>query len=144
MDTMAHTLEALVARCQADCTSHMTGGPCREGELRCVEEALGCPLPGAFRLFLSRLGGGVFYLQHEVFGAHRVMIHDIELVPDLLSFRTWVGTRVPPRLLPIHRSGERIHAIDLDGGLSAAVVPLSGGGPGYSDFASFLGSVIVP
>jgi hypothetical protein len=136
-------LDAFLARCEADAGVHMTDGACTERELRGVEERLGQVLPAPFRAFLARLGGGVFYLEHEIFGAHRVMIHDIELVPDLLSFRAWLGAAVPAHLLPIHRAGGRIHAIELGVGPCAAVRPLDGNGRQYRDFTAFLESVVL-
>src|SRR5262245_31370135 len=110
----AGRMEDLIARCEADRGQHMTGGPASEDELRQLEAALGGPLPEAYRQFLRRLGGGVFYLKHEMFGARRVMIHDIELVPDVLSFRSRLGA-LPPSWLPIHRSDGQVHALDLAG-----------------------------
>jgi len=141
----AAPLETLMARCEADRASHMTGSACAEVELRLVEHALGQPLPPAFRLFLSRLGGGIFYLKHEIFGARRVMIHDIELVPDLLSFRAWLGPRVPAHLLPIHRADGVVHAIELGDSPQSAVHRLEDpGAASYPDFAAFLRHVVVP
>jgi SMI1/KNR4 family protein SUKH-1 len=138
-------LEALIARCEADRASHMTGSACTAIELRLVEQALGQSLPPAFRLFLSRLGGGVFYLKHEIFGARRVMIHDIELVPDILSFRAWLGPRVPVSLLPIHRADGVIHAIELGDSPQSAVHRLEDPGAApYPDLAAFLRHVVVP
>jgi hypothetical protein len=135
-------LQAVVARCQQDAALHMTGGPCTEQELRHLEDALGRPLPPGYRTFLARLGGGVFYLRHEIFSAHRVMVHDIELVPDVLSFRQWLGVGVPPGLLPFHRAGSRIHALDLDGAPSGRVVVVDSPEPGYPDFVTFLEQVV--
>jgi hypothetical protein len=136
-------LEALIAQCQADRGSHMTGGGCDESELRAVEDVLLQPLPPDFRLFLSRLGGGVFYLEHEIFGARRVMIHDIEMVPDLLSFRTWLGRSAPADLLPVHRAGGRIHAIELGRHPCSSVRSLSDAVV-YPDFSTFLQHVVLP
>jgi len=133
--------DALVARCRADSAAHMTGGTCSEQELRNVEEILRRPLPAVFRSFLARQGGGVFYLRHEIFGAHRVMTHDIELVPDLLSFRAWLGAAVPANVLPIHRADGRIHALDLDAG---CVHPLGAASPCYPTFSEFLERVVLP
>jgi hypothetical protein len=137
----AAPLDALIARCRADVSSHMTGGACPEEDLRQIEAMVRQPLPAPFRAFLSDLGGGVFYLKHEIFGPRRVMIHDIELVPDLLSFRTWLGTAVPPNMLPIHRADGRIHAVDLGTG---AVRPLGITSPCYADFTTFLERVVLP
>ena len=134
-------LEAAIARFTADDALHMTGGPCLERELRHVEEAIGQPLSPAFRLFLARMGGGVFYLNHEIFGAHRVILHDIELVPDILSFRAWLGA-TPPLLLPFHRTGLRVHALDLAGPPAGRVVVVGSADPGYPDFTTFLEQVV--
>ena len=133
-------LQAVLARCEADAPRHMTGGPCAESALRHLEDALGAALPSPYRLFLSRLGGGVYYLRHEIFGAHRVILHDIELVTDVSSFRTWLGAEVPAAWLPVHRAGHRIHALDLQG--SGRVAVLGGSEPGYPDFTTFLEQVV--
>jgi hypothetical protein len=136
-------LDVLVARCEAERGMHMTGGGCSEAELRCVEASLRGPLPGPLRSFLCRMGGGVFFLKHEIFGARRVMIHDIELVPDLLSFRAWLGSAVPPDLLPFHRADGQIHAIELGEG-RGGVRALNGAGTNYADFTTFLQRVVLP
>jgi len=135
--------EALIRRCDNDRASHMLGGPCSELDLRAVEQALGLPLPPPLRLFLSRMGGGVFYLKHEVFGARRVMIHDIEIVPDILSFRAWLGPEVRPDVLPFHRADGRIHAMAL-GGDGSAVHVLGETEARYPDLTSFFRQVVVP
>src|SRR5689334_14415900 len=79
-------IDSLLRRCEADARVHMSNGGSSEEDVLLLERSLGRTLPDPFRLFLRRLGGGVFYLKHEIFGPRRVMIHDIELVPDLLSF----------------------------------------------------------
>jgi SMI1/KNR4 family protein SUKH-1 len=156
-------LQAMVARCQEDAALHMTAGPCTENELRYLEDALGAALPSAYRAFLARVGGGVYYLRHEIFGAHRVMVHDIELLPDVLSFRHWLGIGVPPGLLPFHRAGARIHALALEGPDAGRVVVLEASArrseapprslstvpsgdasaeAGYPDFVTFLEQVV--
>jgi hypothetical protein len=123
-------IETLIARCEADQSLHMTYGPCSEAEVCELEEELG------------RLGPGVYYLKHEIFGARRVMVHDIELLPDLRTFRTQLGEPVSPDVLPIHRQGEHIYAIDLDAD-PAPVRPLDGVGPSYPDFGTFLEAVVL-
>ena len=133
------SLDQMLEAMAGDRSLHLGGEPSDEADLRRVEVRLHLPLPAAFRTFLTRLGGGVFYRRHEIFGAQRVMIHDIELVPDLLSVRSrWPD--LPAHLLPIHREGEHVHVLDLESG---AVLPLPAG-PGYPDFQSFLARVVVP
>jgi hypothetical protein len=136
-------LETLLARCEADRTLHMNAGGCPETELQRIEAAVGQPLPLPFRVFLSRLGGGVYYLKHEVFGPRRVMVHDIELVPDLLSFRHWLGEIVPRTALPIHRADGVIHVLELAGDHAGSVRSLDEGGHRYPDFTSFLEAEIL-
>jgi hypothetical protein len=135
----ADRLEALLARCAAGRALHMTSGPCGDDEVWDLERTLGAAIPEPFRTFLMRLGGGVFFMRHEIFGAHRVMVHDIELVPDILSFRNWLGT-VPSMWIPVHREEEQVHVLELNTG---RVRPLEGAGTIYPDFEDFLERVVL-
>ncbi len=102
------TLERIFEVFARDAACHMTGGPATEQDLRGLEKAVGRPLPASFRAFLARFGGGLVYQGHEIFGPHRVMIHDIELVPSLTSMLAWLRSQqpaVPDGVLPFHRSG---------------------------------------
>jgi hypothetical protein len=135
-------VDALIACLRTARDRHIVGGGCTEEDLRATEERLGHALPLAFRLFLQRQGGGIYYLRHEIFGARRVMVHDIEMVPDLLSFRQWLAAAAPDGWLPIHRTEGRMHAIRLGGEEPAPVRALEPGGPTYPDFATFLESLI--
>lgn len=132
------TIETLVERCGNDRSRHMGAVPDGEEDLKRIEEQLGLPLPAPFRLFLRRMGGGVYYLRHEIFGARRVMIHDIELLPDVLSFRRRFD--LLPAELPMHQAGAVVHVLDLRSGQ----VRRTTGGIAYPDFASFLEAVVVP
>ncbi len=135
--------ELVIARCLANASAHMTGGPCDASSLWSLECRLGYALPEPLRLFLARVGGGVYYSKHEVFGARRVMIHDIELVPDLVSFRSWLGAAVPPDWLPIHRQEGVIHIIQL--GLETAPVRrIDDPAVLYPDFPTFFEKVVLP
>jgi hypothetical protein len=122
----------------------MTGAAAAEDELLALERVLGFPLPAPYRFFLRRLGGGVFYLEHELFGPRRVMVHDIELVPDLLSFRAWLGAELPPAVLPIHRMDGRIHVLDLQTGACRRLDATAGARDDYADFTAFLETVVLP
>lgn len=134
------TLEEVLDLLERDSGRHMTSGPCGRGDLDKLEAGLGHPLPADLRRFLERVGGGVFYDAHELFGARRVMIHDIELLPDMLSVRKALPG-VPPDAVPFHRSGSQVHVIELSE--RARITPL-GGGSGYADLATFLESVVLP
>jgi hypothetical protein len=142
--TSPSRLESLIVRCEADRASHMTGGANSATELRAIQEALGHPLPHELRLFLLRLGGGVFYLKHEIFGARRVMIHDIELLPDIVHFRARLGSAVPAAVLPFHCVDSQIHAVELGDGPCAGVLALDETGIRYPTFADFLEQVVIP
>jgi hypothetical protein len=141
------TLEAALQVLEKDLARHMTTDRPSELELDSLEEALGRKLPDQFRTFLSRLGGGIFYERHELFGARRLMVHDIELVPDLLSFhRRFAAARqadVADALIPFHRADEVVHLLDLRSDGEVPVVS-DDGRRSYPDLASFLRQVVIP
>jgi hypothetical protein len=141
------TIEEVLEVLERDRARHMTTDRATERDLAVLEEALGRRLPEQFQAFLARLGGGIFYERHELFGARRLMVHDIELVPDLLSFRrgyaAGAGIDLAPHLLPFHRAEEGVHLLDL-GGTGEASVVSAAGARAYPDFARFLQSVVIP
>jgi len=127
---------ALLDRIANDAAQHMIGAPAGDDEIGEVEREVGRPLPAQLRAFLGRFGGGIFYSDHEVFGPRRLMIHDIELVPDLVSVRRRLA--LPPGTLAVHRGGGAVHVMRLDDG---SVMGASG--ESYPDFAAFLLAVVV-
>jgi hypothetical protein len=139
-------LEAALAVLERDAAQHFTAGPADAEELRQIEEKLGVRLPAAFRCFLERIGGGLFYESHEIFGVHRVLIHDIELMPDLITFcrgqregAAWRGGE----FLPFHRAGSVVHLLDLRNPEDPSpAVRSCDGSESYPDFASFLESLV--
>jgi hypothetical protein len=129
-------------------SQHLTGGPSTEADLAALESALGFPLPSDLRAFLRRLGGGLFFQGHEIFGPRRVMRHDIELVPDILSMRRWLAqdrpAGVPEGFLPIHRARGVVHVMDARPARPGeSIVSLTPETP-YTDLASFLETVVLP
>ena len=138
-------LELLLDRFATDAASHAVGAPASREDLREMEKAVGRPLPQSFRAFVTRFGGGLFYQGHEIFGPHRVMIHDIELVPSLTSMLTWLRSQqpaVPEGLAPIHRSAGVVHLFDLrTPGERIVSLPY---GKTYPDLATFLEAVVLP
>jgi hypothetical protein len=135
-------IDDLIARCEADGGLHITADGNTDEELSAIEARLGYSLPTAYRAFLHRLGGGVYYMRHEIFGTVRVMTHDIELVPDVLSFTRWLGATVPPGWLAVHRSAEGVHVIQLGVPDPAPVRALGGVGTTYADFTAFLARLV--
>jgi SMI1/KNR4 family protein SUKH-1 len=141
------TIDAALQVLETDLARHMTTDRPSELELDALEEALGGKLPEQFRTFLGRLGGGIFYERHELFGARRLMVHDIELVPDLLSFhrRFAADAQTSPEaaLVPFHRADGVVHVLDLRSGGEAPVLSADGA-RSYPDLASFLARVVIP
>jgi hypothetical protein len=138
------TLEDVLGRLERDRDRHMLS-PATEADLLAVEREVG-PLPGPVRVLLQRLGGGILYERHELFGPRRLMIHDIELVPDLLSMRQRLRARphgLPGHLLPVHRCEGTLHLVDLSPGATVAVVQEDGPGR-WPDLASFLAQALWP
>lgn len=147
VETSRVTIEEALAVLGRDGYRHMTTDPAGERDLDVLEEGLGERLPEEFRALLRRFGGGIFYERHELFGARRLMIHDIELVPDLLSFRRLVaaeGGRGAERgLVPFHRADGKVHLLDLRTPTEAPVISADGQ-RSYPDLACFLEEVVIP
>jgi hypothetical protein len=134
------SFEALLARIERDASRHSTAGPTAEDDLLRLERAVGHPLPAPFRTFLARVGGGLYYERHEIFGPKRAMIHDIELVPPLAQ----VCRGLPAGVIPIHRVETVIHFMDLRQADPSVPVFSLVSGERYRDFAGFLEAVVVP
>lgn len=141
------TLSDILERFERDADRHTTAGPCSEDDLLRLEESLGRRLPEPFRRFLLRLGGGMFYLGHEIFGPQRAMIHDIELVPDLYSMHQRLlaeGNLPDDGFVPFHRARGVINLMDVRDEHGAGRI-MSGTQPApFPDFASFLETVVLP
>jgi hypothetical protein len=129
-----------------DADRHLTAGPAGEDHLTRLEARVGLTLPAAFRAFLARFGGGLYYHGHEIFGPTQVYIHDIELVPDLVGIRRWLGAQgleVPAGALAFHRARGAIHLLDAAPGSPERVTTL-GGSSSFPDLASFLEAIVLP
>ncbi len=137
------TIDEVLAVLERDRGRHMLAEPCVEADLKRLEGAIGCALPSGFRRLLLDLGCGIFYEKHEVFGAHRLMVHDIELVPDLLSMRRREGRQHgSAEQLPFHRAAGVIHYLDLNDA-QGRVLP-GDHSPEALDLATFLERVVLP
>lgn len=141
-------LDVVLDRLEADEQAHSVAGPAGPEDLARLEAALRNPLPREFRELLERFGGGLFYGGHEIFGPLRVMIHDIELVPDLLTMRARLAASarcLPDHLAPFHRFGQLFHLLDTRRvRREGALVLAADASVGYPDLASFLDAVVVP
>lgn len=118
--------------------------PASDDELRRLEDALGLPLPSELRSLLRQVGAGLYEHGHEVFGPVRVMIHDIELVPDMLSMRARLGSGgvLPQDAVPFHRGSVGVHFIRTTGPHTGEV--LTGAGrKAYADLGTFVEAVLL-
>jgi len=141
------TLDQVITILERDSPRHLTTDPPSERDLDVLEEALGRKLPEDFRILLTRLGGGILYERHEVFGARRLMVHDIELVPDLLTFREQFARRgsrdLDEALIPFHRAEGVVSLLDVREGAMPAVVT-EDGARSYASLSSFLDDAVIP
>ena len=137
------TLAVLLQRFENGAHSRMAV-PASDEELRRIEEALGRPLPAPLCSLLSQVGSGLYEYGHEIFGPQRLMLHDIELVPDLLSVRARLAAEgvLHPHFLPFHRGGATFHLIRMEGAGAGGVVSLPSGRD-YADLASFIEQVLL-
>jgi hypothetical protein len=140
------SLEKILDVFERDNDRHMMAGPSSEEDLGRLEDLLGFGLPAPLRTFLKRFGGGLFYNGHEVFGPTRTMVHDIELVPDLLSVRQRLAEEgsLPDGYLPFHRARGVLNLIDARETIGTGQIVSLSQSPPYPDFASFLETVILP
>jgi len=139
------SFEKILEIFERDRERHMLAGPSKAAEIAHVETVLGLALPALLTTFLQRIGGGLFYNGHEIFGPMRCMVHDIELVPDVLSVahRLKEEGSLTPGFIPLHRARGVIHLLDARPLLGGAVVPL-GGGAAHADLVAFLEVVVLP
>ena len=128
-----------------DSGKHLLTGPAHEADLAGLEQALGTPLPPAYRALLSRIGSGILYDRHELFGPHSLQLHDIEFVPSLLGVQKQLGMALSPGLLPFHRGGGIVHVLDVRAGVVEPVpVRTLDGSASHGDLGAFLAAVILP
>jgi hypothetical protein len=137
---LASFIESLGMRADARMTARAS-----EDDLRRLEETLGRAVPEPLRTLLREVGGGLYEGGHEFFGPTRVMIHDIELVPDMLTMRARLGAagRLEEDLLPFHREGSTVHLVRIDGEGRGQVVSHPAGQV-YPDLVAFVEQVVLP
>ena len=135
---MREVLEALSRRRSA----HLTQGPVPAAEIAELQKRLGLLLPPALVALLTEAGNGIFLGEHEVFGPRRLMVHDIELLPDMMSVKAQ-AQGMPEPWLPFHRRDGVVHAVDLspEGFGEVHAWP---GGAGCGPVAAFLEGCLKP
>ena len=127
-----------------DSGQHLLTGPAHEEDLAWLERVVALPLPASFRAYLGRMGSGILYDRHEVFGPHSLQLHDIEFVPSLPALLRQLGPSLPAKLLPFHRGRGCVHAFDLGAGAAEPVRVRALEGPAvYPDLATFLEAAVL-
>jgi SMI1/KNR4 family protein SUKH-1 len=106
---MTRTLLAAVNRRAPE---HLRFGTVPHEEIAAFEARLGRRLPPVLVEVLEALGNGIYYGKEELLGPRRLMVHDIELLPDMLSVKA-LAKGLPDAWLPFHRRDGLVHAVDL-------------------------------
>lgn len=136
---------SVLDRLVRDSGQHLLTGPAHESDLARLEQALGRPLPLEFRALLARVGSGILYDRHELFGPHQLQLHDIEFVPSLLAVQKLLGEALAPGLIPFHRGAGVVHVLDVRHGSDEPVpVTTLDASAVYRDLAAFLEAVVLP
>jgi cell wall assembly regulator SMI1 len=130
----------------ADREAQLCTAPATEGELVALERTIGLRLPVQLREFLARIGAGLFYEGHEIFGPRRAMVHDIEMVPtmDGVWRREAAESRAATGLVPVHRARGVVHLIDASERLTRGRITTPGSMTAHDDFRSFLETIVIP
>jgi hypothetical protein len=91
---------------------HLRFGAVPRADIAEFEARIGRPLPPALAAVLETVGNGIFFGKEELLGPRRLMVHDIELVPDMLSVKSRTPG-LPDTWLPFHRRDGALHVVDL-------------------------------
>jgi hypothetical protein len=102
----------LLAAVKRHAPEHLRFGGVAPAEIGSLEERLGRRLPPALVEVLESLGNGIYFGREELFGPRRLMVHDIELLPDMMSVKAQAHG-LPEPWLPFHRRDGVVHAVDL-------------------------------
>jgi hypothetical protein len=105
---MAELIEALERRAP----EHLRFGAVPRADIAEFEARIGRPLPPALAAVLETAGNGIFFGKEELLGPRRLMVHDIELLPDMLSVKSRTPG-LPDAWLPFHRRDGVLHVVDL-------------------------------
>jgi hypothetical protein len=99
---------------------HLRFEPVPAADIDELERRLGRRLPPELAAMLQTVGNGIFFGREELFGPRRLMVHDIELLPDMMSVRA-ATPGLPESWLPFHRCDGALHVVDLDASAGGAV-----------------------
>ena len=105
---MSGVIEAIERRAP----EHLRFGAVPPAEIAEFEARIGRPLPRPLSQVLQTIGNGIFFGKEELLGPRRLMVHDIELLPDMLSVKSRTPG-LPDSWLPFHRRDGALHVVDL-------------------------------
>jgi len=134
--------EALAAAIGTHEAEHLRFGPVPRAEITALEERIGRRLPAALASALATVGNGIFFEKEELFGPRRLMVHDIELLPDMMTVKAGL-VGLPDAWLPFHRCDGALSVVDLSGESFGEVRSWPDGAP-QGDVAEFLARRLTP
>jgi hypothetical protein len=135
---MGHLIETV----ERHAPEHLRFGAVPREQIMALEACLGRPLPAALTAVLESIGNGIFFGKEELLGPRRLMVHDIELLADMMSVKAQ-APGLPEAWLPFHRCDGVIHAVDLAPATFGQVHAWPGGAP-CGDIAVFLADRLSP
>ena len=136
---MTDALAAAIGRHEAE---HLRFGPVPRAEIEALEARIGRRLPAALASALETVGNGIFFGKEELFGPRRLMVHDIELLPDIMTVKAGLAG-LPDAWLPFHRCDGALFVVDLSEEAFAQVRSWPDGTP-QGDVAEFLARRLMP
>jgi hypothetical protein len=104
--------EGLAAAVRRHEPEHLRFGPVPRAEIAALEARLGRRLPPALVSALETVGNGIFFGKEELLGPRRLMVHDIELLADIMTVKAGLDG-LPEAWLPFHRCDGVVHVVDL-------------------------------
>jgi hypothetical protein len=132
----------LVEAVERHAPEHLRFGQVPREQITALEARLGRPLPPALTAVLESIGNGIFFGKEELLGPRRLMVHDIELLADMMSVKAQ-APGLPEPWLPFHRCDGVIHAVDLSPETYGEVHAWPGGAP-CGDITVFLAERLSP
>ena len=121
---------------------HLRFEPVPHEQIAELEARIGQRLPLELAAMLETVGNGIFFGREELFGPRRLMVHDIELLPDMMSVKA-ATPGIPGEWLPFHRCDGALHVVDLRPEALGAVYSWPAA-VHQGDVGSFLASRLMP
>ena len=121
---------------------HLRFEPVPHQQIAELEARIGQRLPLELSAMLETVGNGIFFGREELFGPRRLMVHDIELLPDMMSVKT-ATPGLPEEWMPFHRCDGALHVVDLRPEAHGAVYSWPARAH-QGDVGSFLASRLMP